>query len=115
MQGADALLLIIGAGHHSALSAKVFDYLQARRPIFGVGPADCAAADLVRRSGTGMWAETVEEIVAGLSMIATQGLPYAPIENEIKPYSADAMAEKTADLLNYALMSTSSKVDGKKS
>ena len=35
MAGADALLLIIGNEHKTALSATVFDYLEVRRPIIG--------------------------------------------------------------------------------
>jgi len=100
LRGADALLLIIGKGHKTALSAKVFDYLQAGRPILGYGPADCAAADLVRRCGVGLWAHDQETLVEALRRLDDRRMPYAPKPDEIARYSADTMAMRTAHLLD---------------
>jgi len=100
LRGADALLLIIGDGHRTALSAKVFDYIQAGRPILGYGPADSAAADLVRSCGVGLWAHDHPTLVAALRRLEQRRMPYAPVASQIALYSADTMAQRTVDLLD---------------
>lgn len=100
LRGADALLLIIGDGHRTALSAKVFDYLQAGRPILGYGPPDCAAAQLVRRCGVGVWTHDQDSLMVALRQLDARRVPYSPNADEISRYSADAMAEQTAQLLS---------------
>ena len=100
LRGADGLLLIIGEGHQTSLSAKVFDYLQAGRPILGYGPADCAAAEMVRRCGVGLWAHDHATLVDALRRLAERRLPYAPVASQIALHSADAMARRTVDLLD---------------
>src|SRR5947199_367770 len=48
-QAADGLLLIPGGP--AATTAKVFEYLAARKPIFAVTEHDGAAAELLREAG----------------------------------------------------------------
>lgn len=103
LRGADGLLLIIGAEHRTALSAKVFDYLQAERPIVVYGPADCAAAALVRRCGVGVAAHDGASLIAALDQVDRRAVPYEPVTEAIREYSADAMAESTAALLDAAI------------
>jgi len=53
----EALLLLIpesGGRGRGVLSAKVFEYLAAERPILAAVPPDGAAADLIRETGAGM-------------------------------------------------------------
>ena len=53
----DALLLLIpeaGGRGRAVLSAKVFEYLAAERPILAAVPTDGAAAELVRETGAGV-------------------------------------------------------------
>jgi glycosyltransferase involved in cell wall biosynthesis len=53
----DALLLLIpeaGGRGRAVLSAKVFEYLAAERPILAAVPPDGAAAELIRETGTGV-------------------------------------------------------------
>jgi glycosyltransferase involved in cell wall biosynthesis len=53
----EALLLLIpdsGGRGRAVLSAKVFEYIAAERPILAAVPPDGAAADLVRETGTGV-------------------------------------------------------------
>jgi glycosyltransferase involved in cell wall biosynthesis len=53
----EALLLLIpesGGRGRAVLSAKVFEYLAAERPILAAVPPDGAAADLIRETGTGI-------------------------------------------------------------
>lgn len=53
----EALLLLIpeaGGRGRGVLSAKVFEYLAAERPILAAVPPDGAAADLIRKTGAGV-------------------------------------------------------------
>src|SRR5262245_2929373 len=53
----EALLLLIpesGGRGRAVLSAKVFEYLAAERPILAVVPPDGAAANLIRETGAGV-------------------------------------------------------------
>jgi glycosyltransferase involved in cell wall biosynthesis len=53
----EALLLLIpesGGRGRAVLSAKVFEYIAAERPILAAVPPDGAAADLIRETGTGV-------------------------------------------------------------
>jgi glycosyltransferase involved in cell wall biosynthesis len=53
----DALLLLIpesGGRGRAVLSAKVFEYLAAERPILAAVPPDGAAAELIRETGAGV-------------------------------------------------------------
>jgi len=104
--GAAALLLLVGETHRTALTGKLFDYLQARRPILGFGPAGCDAEAVVRRCGTGVWSHTPEHLLGHLKAIQAGEVDYAPNETSIRLYSADVMAERTADLLNEVIRST---------
>lgn len=63
---ADALLLVVGkgAGSDVVLTGKIFEYLGAGRPILGLVPLDGPAADLIRRSATGVTIDP--EDVAGI-------------------------------------------------
>ena len=100
MFGAAGLLLIIGDAHRTALSAKVFDYLQAARPIIGYGPTDSDAAALIQKAGVGEWASSPEALLSLLERLATHQVAFNPNAAAIRPYSADAMAEQTASLLD---------------
>jgi glycosyltransferase involved in cell wall biosynthesis len=53
----EALLLLIpesGGRGRAVLSAKVFEYIAAERPILAAVPPDGAAAELIRETGTGV-------------------------------------------------------------
>ncbi len=100
MAGSDALLLIIGAEHKTALSAKIFDYLEINRPIFGYGPLGSDAAKLIKHCGVGQWASDSETLRDGLFQIASGTLNYSPRKDTLRRYSADTMAERTAALFD---------------
>ncbi len=105
LRGAHGLLLIIGEEHHSALSAKVFDYIQSERPIVGYGPVDCAAARLVKECGLGIWAHDTASLRQALERVASGTVPSNRRPEAIAQYSADVMAERTAKLLDRAVES----------
>lgn len=102
MLGAEALLLLIGPEHRTALTGKVFDYIAAGRPILGVGPADSDAASLVTRAGLGAWVDPADRdgLVAALRAAERGDLPFAPDPNAYRQYTAEVMAERTAALLD---------------
>jgi glycosyltransferase involved in cell wall biosynthesis len=71
----EALLLLIpesGGRGRGVLSAKVFEYLAAERPILAAVPPDGAAADLIRETGAGtvVGPEDVEGLRAALAQLA---------------------------------------------
>jgi len=60
---------------------KIFDILNTGRPIFLVGPPDCAAADLVRRHNLG-WAVPLDDdraLLAALQEVAA-GRTFVPVD-----------------------------------
>lgn len=100
MRGAAGLLLIIGTDHTTAISAKIFDYLMAERPILGTGPKGASAADLIRTCQVGRWVDTPAELIDALRQVEAMALPFSPQADEINVYSADRMAEATAKVLH---------------
>jgi glycosyltransferase involved in cell wall biosynthesis len=54
MLDADGLLLFQGHTSNPAIPAKTYEYLQARRPIFGLLAEDGETAGLLRRAGVGI-------------------------------------------------------------
>jgi hypothetical protein len=104
MRGAAGLLLIIGESHKTAISAKIFDYLMAERPILGTGPQGATAADLLRTCQVGRWVDTPAELIDALKQVEAGTLPFSPQADAIAVYSADRMAEATARVLSAVSM-----------
>ena len=85
MRGAHALLLLTGDEHRHAIGAKIFDYFLAGRPILAIGPADAAAADVIRSTGTGRWISTEEgpdRVAQALDEIVSGQFPLAKKPSE---------------------------------
>jgi glycosyltransferase involved in cell wall biosynthesis len=105
----EALLLLIpesGGRGRGVLSAKVFEYLAAERPILAAVPPDGAAADLIRLTGTGtvVAPDDVEGLRAALVQLEADyrggrlnGTPLAPDLRE--RLSRRKRAEELADLI----------------
>ncbi len=102
LKGATALLLIGDSLHTHALTGKLFDYIAAGRPILGVGPAQAAAGRLIEAAGLGRWVDERDgpAVIAALKAVEAGRLPYAPRPEVLHPYTARAMAERTAALLD---------------
>jgi glycosyltransferase involved in cell wall biosynthesis len=104
----EALLLLIpesGGRGRSVLSAKVFEYIAAERPILAAVPVDGAAADLVRDTATGV--VVAPEDVEGLrdALLRLEGdwragkLNRTPLSPEARRrVSRQARAEELAEL-----------------
>jgi glycosyltransferase involved in cell wall biosynthesis len=104
----EALLLLIpesGGRGRAVLSAKVFEYIAAERPILAVVPPDGAAADLIRETGAGV--VVAPEDVDGIrdALGALEGdwragkLNGTPLADEVRArLSRRARAEELADL-----------------
>jgi glycosyltransferase involved in cell wall biosynthesis len=104
----EALLLLIpesGGRGRAVLSAKVFEYLAAERPILAVVPPDGAAADLIRETDAGV--VVAPEDVGGIrdALVELEGdwrsgkLDGAPLAPEVRArLSRQARAEELAEL-----------------
>ena len=104
----EALLLLIpesGGRGRAVLSAKVFEYLAAERPILAAVPADGAAANLIRETGAGIVVspDDVDGIRDALLRLEGEwrsgklnGTPLSPAVRE--RLSRRARAEELADL-----------------
>ena len=104
LRGARALLLVIGSDYKPALSAKIFDYLAAGRPIIGIGPRGAAAQTLIETHRLGRWIdeEHIEELSEVLLDIAHDRLP-RPIAEDVSSLHARRMSEQIATLLDHVV------------
>ena len=105
----EALLLLIpesGGRGRAVLSAKVFEYLAAERPILAAVPPDGAAADLIRETGAGTVVapedveglrSALEELEASYRAGRLDGMPLAPELRE--RLSRRARSQELADLI----------------
>ncbi|ABU56905.1 conserved hypothetical protein [Roseiflexus castenholzii DSM 13941] len=68
-RAADVLLLLLwnDPRERGVYTGKLFEYLGARRPILGIGPADNVAADLIRERRAGMVSADPVEIAGQLT------------------------------------------------
>jgi glycosyltransferase involved in cell wall biosynthesis len=104
----DALLLLIpesGGRGRAVLSAKVFEYLAAERPILAVVPPDGAAANLIRETGAGVVVapedvDGIREALVALERDWRSGkLNGTPLPADVKArLSRRARAEELAEL-----------------
>jgi glycosyltransferase involved in cell wall biosynthesis len=104
----EALLLLIpesGGRGRAVLSAKVFEYLAAERPILAAVPTDGAAAELIRETGTGLVVapDDVDGLRAALARLEgdwragkLNGTPLSPAARE--RLSRRARAEELVEL-----------------
>ena len=99
------LLLIWNDPKEEVVVAKVFEYLAARRPVLAIGPSSGAMTDLIDETKAGFVAESEEEIEEILTTVYRQfkaegKVRYYGIENKIRQYTHEEMAQKIAGLLN---------------
>jgi len=110
MMGSDALLLIEGGGPGSEAfyTGKIFEYIQTGKPILSVIPENGAAAELIRRTRTGIvcdWSD-IDAIEKGFADMYNSWEKHEsiidPDEEEIARYDRKALTKSLADLLDRA-------------
>ncbi|MBI4505185.1 MAG: glycosyltransferase [Chloroflexi bacterium] len=102
--GAQALLLV-GGGHRSEQTTKVFEYLAAGKPVLAVVPPDGAAADVLRASPGGgylAWPPTPAHVAVQLVRLLEQWragrLPAASAAAD--EYARPRLTARLAELLD---------------
>jgi LmbE family N-acetylglucosaminyl deacetylase len=105
LQGAaDGLLLIPGGP--TATTAKVFEYLAARKPIFAVTERDGTAAELLRDAGEHTVAEAGETEPLAAAFVTylarwTEGASYVPRPGfDLEAYEYESLGQKLLQLVN---------------
>lgn len=110
---AKILLLVIGDGvnHTSAIPAKVFDYIHARRPILVLAPGFCEAAKIVVNEKCGVFAsmEDGDGIVSAIKALARgenlNGEKLNLSKGETSPYDCSGAATGLIEVLEEACLS----------
>jgi hypothetical protein len=102
-QASDGLLLIPGGA--DATTAKVFEYLAARKPIFAVTERDSVAAELLREAGEHTVAESVdtESLTTALQTYLTRwtGSSYEPNPDfDLDAYEYGSLGRMLLGLVN---------------
>jgi len=108
MSGASVLLLLIGEYPHSrtVLTGKIFEYLRSGRPILAVVPVNGIAADIIRKTNSGIVAANndVDEIADGFlklfDLFSNNELENSFTRKNIKDYDRKYLTGKLSDVLN---------------
>lgn len=103
----DVLLLIIpdAPSNKGIITGKLFEYLAARKPILLLGPVDGDAADIVRKTGSGLVCAPgdTNSIRKALQMLAGENSDLTlPVRNEeeIKAFSRRQQTQTMAGFLD---------------
>ena len=106
-RGASALLLVLPGELRDFIPSRLFEYMASGVPILAMVPPDSVAAQMVRRSRTGIVVDVaagVDEVAAALYGLYSgwrNGTPAAdPDRDYIGRFSSRAMAGRWASLLN---------------
>lgn len=95
MRSAQMNVLFLGRHGEDQVAQKLYEYLAAGRPILAIGEARGEGADILRRSGLGVFAETAEQVAAAIDrphdLIAT-----AEVEQYAYPVIAASFTEVLA-------------------
>lgn len=107
IQRSDVLLLLEGGkGSEAFYTGKLFEYIQAKRPIFALVPSEGAAAELIRETRTGIvcdWADIkcIEQgFISLYSNWTNHALKLNPDEREIRKYDRFTLTGKLARILD---------------
>jgi glycosyltransferase involved in cell wall biosynthesis len=111
LMASDVLVLIEGAGPGSEAfyTGKIFEYMNANRPIIAVIPKNGAAAGLIRETKTGTVSDCtdvlgiMENIKEFYTAWSKKEIIYVPDKNEIAKYERKALTSKLADIFLFAL------------
>jgi glycosyltransferase involved in cell wall biosynthesis len=104
--GADVLLLVPGVGK-GTMSGKIFEYIVARKPVLAIAD-ECAAAELVRRSGIGIVVpprdlhEIADCSAAFFDDIRSGRYVYPDVTALLDAYDRKSIARRCADVMGAA-------------
>lgn len=112
-------VLLVFRPQRYAYSAKVFEYLAARRPILAVTPGDGALADLLAQTGGGTVvgpgdAKVLEEALVEMFRRWQAGSLTAVVDDDVvDTYRRDRLAGRLADLLDKVASASTSATDAR--
>ncbi|MEZ4474321.1 MAG: glycosyltransferase [bacterium] len=108
LQGASALFIVIAPQHLTAMTAKIFDYLAAGRPILGYGPPGADIERALAAWGVGTYVHEGDQagLIAALKAVEAGTLPHAPDAAALAPWSADRLGADMAALLDRVAVSS---------
>ena len=94
--------------HRGVYTAKIFEYLAARRPIIAVGGFHDVVSELLAETKAGVCGQTKEDVKTILLPLyreykLTGAVSYAGSEDKINKYSHQEMASKFASILDSIL------------
>ncbi|MCL6419725.1 glycosyltransferase family protein [Aestuariirhabdus haliotis] len=103
MQSMDYLLLLHTNPKNSdeVVTGKLFDYLQARRPIICYSPEDMEAARIIKKFGLGVWADiqSTDQAIEVLQGLKFNHYPVLQDEQIISTFSRDGQYLKILERL----------------
>lgn len=106
MARCDALVLIRNKPGRSWITGKIWDYLTAAIPILAIIDPHSAAAELVKRTRTGVVCapDSVQQVASGIATMwksfeAGGRVDYNPSAPELDRVSAEAVAQRLVDVL----------------
>ncbi len=112
MQRSHVLLLSSWEGTKGVYSGKLFEYLGARRPILLSPGNEDVADELIKKTNSGVVANTPEEVSTFISAKYAEWMQkgvvsYEGVEDEIEKYSRENQVKKMAELIKEHMHETS--------
>ncbi|MBK9150169.1 MAG: glycosyltransferase family 4 protein [Saprospiraceae bacterium] len=104
----DVLLLLINRtkNNKAIVTGKLFEYLDARKPILCIGPEDGDAAAIIRDAGAGIICdyEDPDDIIRALEKLCTENLLNPADRNKILKYSRRNLTAGLSEILHSLLL-----------
>ncbi len=100
-----SVLLLIGANPQKQeyLSAKIYEYLAAKRPILAIDEIDSPSDKIIRKTNTGKTVigkeNTAEAVLKYYNDFYSGGIPYNPNQEEVEKYNYLNISKKLDSLL----------------
>jgi len=110
LSNADLLVVLGFAGNfgRAVATAKIFDYLEARRPVLGICDGNSELATVINQTGAGFVADTKDGVIDVICSVSRVGLGARMAEmphmqsTRRSPYGADTAAEHYESILRSA-------------
>lgn len=102
MTACDILVTIPSPSYPEELTTKLYDYIDAGRPVLGLAPDGSLMSEFIKASRIG-WAlppGNVEELVALLDTCSTRGFALSPDHSYLKPHTLAAVGGSFAPFIS---------------